>query len=168
MANDSVPDILRYLAAEAGFRPARRCWQDYRFALALVAGALVVWAGHSWLPPFASRHAFDGTLIVSLIIWQPLFEEILFRGLIQGQLLKRDWGQRSRLQISTANVITSLLFVGIHLFMNPPLFSMTLLIPSLVYGYFRDRCNSTYPSILLHSAYNAFVIIGLVIAGNVI
>ncbi|MGB5455672.1 MAG: JDVT-CTERM system glutamic-type intramembrane protease [Gammaproteobacteria bacterium] len=165
MANDSVPDILRYLANEAGFRPARRCWHDYRLALALVAGVLVVWAGHSWLPPFSSHHAFDWKLMASLIIWQPLFEEILFRGLIQGQLLKRDWGQRSRLQISTANIITSLLFVGIHLFMNSPLFSMTLLIPSLVYGYFRDRCNSVYPSILLHSAYNAFVIIGLVIAG---
>jgi membrane protease YdiL (CAAX protease family) len=72
------------------------------------------------------------------------------------------------LQISTANVVTSLLFVGLHLFMNPPFAALLVLIPSLVYGYFRDHSDSIVPSIVLHCAYNAFVVVGLVIAGNVI
>jgi len=161
-----MSEMLHYLAEEAGFKPARRCYPDYRFVLALLAGILVVWLGHGWLPPFSSSHDFDWKLVLSLIVWQPLFEEMLFRGLIQGQLAKRDWGRRCWLQISAANAVTSLLFVGIHMIRNPPIFSLTLFIPSLVFGYFRDRCNSVYPSILLHCAYNAFVIAGLIIAGN--
>jgi len=166
MVNDSLSDTLRYFADEVGFRPARRCLLDYPFVLAFVAGIVVVSVGHNWLPPFTTRHAFDWTLILALIAWQPLFEEILFRGLIQGQLTKRDWARRSRLQISSANAVTSLLFVGIHMIGNATLFSLTVFIPSLVFGYFRDRCNSIYPSIVLHCAYNAFVFAGLIIAGN--
>jgi membrane protease YdiL (CAAX protease family) len=159
-------DTLRYLANEIGFRPAGRCFLDVRFLLALIAGVFVVWIGHNWLPPFSSRYAFDWLLILSLVVWQPLFEEILFRGLIQGQLIKRAWGQRTWLHISAANVITSLLFVVAHMVMNPPLFALTVFVPSLLYGYFREHCNSVYPSIELHGAYNAFVIVGLLIAGN--
>lgn len=157
---------LRYLANEIGFRPAHRCWLDYRFVLALFAGIAVVLAGHDWLPPFSSQYAFDWRLILSLIVWHPLLEEILFRGLIQGQLIKRAWGQRSWLQISGANIVTSVLFVIAHMYMNPPLFALTVFIPSLLYGYFREYCNSVYPSIVLHAAYNGFVIAGLIIAGN--
>ncbi len=159
-------DTLRFLANEIGFRPALRCLLDYRFLLALIAGACVVLAGHHWLPPFSSQRAYDWQLILSLIVWQPLFEEILFRGLIQGQLLKRSWGQRAWLRISAANIVTSTLFVAAHMVMNPPLFALTVFIPSLLYGYFREHCNSVYPSIALHAAYNAFVIVGLFIAGN--
>ena len=159
---------LRYLANEIGLRPAWRCLLDYRFLLALIAGILVVWLGQRWLPSFASPRSFDWLLLFSLVFWQPLFEEILFRGLIQGQLIKREWGRRSWLQISTANVVTSALFVGLHLFMNPPLAALLVFIPSLVYGYFRDHCESIVPSIVLHCAYNAFVIVGLVVAGSVV
>ena len=166
MAQESVPGMLRFLADEAGFRPAWRCFLDIRFVLALLAGIVVVWAGRDWLPPFSTRHDFDWKLLIALIIWQPLFEETLFRGLIQGQLAKRTWGQRCWLQISSANAVTSLLFAGIHLIYSSALFSLTVFIPSLVFGYFRDRCNSVYPSILLHCAYNAFVFAGLIIAGN--
>ena len=162
MANNT----LRYLAKEIGLRPAGRCLLDYRFVVALVAGIVVVLAGHRWLPPFSSQYAFDWRLIVSLIVWQPLFEELLFRGLIQGQLIKRAWGQRAWLHISAANVTTSMLFVVAHMFMNPPLFALTVFVPSLLYGFFREYCNSVYPSVLLHGAYNGFVIAGLVIAGN--
>ncbi|MBT8127827.1 MAG: CPBP family intramembrane metalloprotease, partial [Gammaproteobacteria bacterium] len=74
--------------------------------------------------------------------------------------------QRSWLQISGANIVTSVLFVIAHMYMNPPLFALTVFIPSLLYGYFREYCNSVYPSIVLHAAYNGFVIAGLIIAGN--
>ena len=168
MTKASISDVLRDLAEEAGFKPAWRCMLDYRFALAFVAGIVVVWLGHAWLPPFSGRHAFDWPLLLALILWQPVFEEILFRGIIQGQLLRNYRVRRSWLQISSANVITSMLFVGIHLIMNPTLFSLTVFIPSLVFGYFRDRCDSIYPSMLLHCAYNAFVVTGLIIAGNMI
>ena len=166
MARESVTDILRYLARETGFNPAWRCLLGYRFALALVAGIVVVWLGHHWLPPFSASHDFDWKLLAALILWQPVFEEILFRGIIQGQLFKLEQGRRSWLQISSANVGTSVLFVTIHLIMNPTMFSLSVFVPSLVFGYFRDRCNSIYPSILLHCCYNGFVFAGLIVAGR--
>jgi hypothetical protein len=168
MTQGSISDVLRDLAEEAGFKPAWRCLLDIRFALAFAAGIVVVWLGHDWLAPFRNSHAFDWTLILALIIWQPVFEEILFRGIVQGQLVKHDWGRRYYLQISSANVVTSMLFVGTHLIMTPSPFSLAVFIPSLVFGYFRDRCDSIYPSILLHCAYNAFVFAGLIIAGNMV
>ena len=159
-------DTLRYLAFEIGLRPTQRCMLNVRFLLALTAGIVVVAVGYNYLPPFSSRQAFDWVWILSLILWQPLFEELLFRGLIQGQLLKRAWGQRAWLHISAANIVTSVLFVAAHMVMNPPVFSLTVFVPSLLYGYFREHCNSVYPSIVLHAAYNGFVIAGLIIAGN--
>lgn len=161
-------DLLSYLADEAGLRPAAKCYLDYRYLLALLAGVLVVWLGHNWLPPFSASHEFSLALLLSLVIWQPLFEEIFFRGIVQGQLGKPAWGQTRWLHISTANVITSVLFVGMHMIYNPPLFSLTVFVPSLVFGYFRDYCNSVYPSIVLHSAYNGFVFGGLFIYGNMV
>jgi len=166
MAKNSISEMLHHIAKEVGFRPARQCYIEARFTLAFLAGILVVWLGHGWLPPFSSSHEFDWKLLLALIVWQPVFEEMLFRGIIQGQLSKRVWGQRSWLQISSANGVTSLMFAGFHLIYQPAFFSLTVFVPSLVFGYFRDRCDSIYPSILLHCAYNAFVFAGLIIAGN--
>ena len=153
---------------DAGLVSAPRCFRDYRFLIAILAGALVLWVIHDLLPPFSSSVAFHWKLWLSLVIWQPLVEEILFRGIVQGQLRKTTWGQRTWLNISAANAVTSIVFVTIHMINNPPLFSISVMVPSLLFGYFRDRCNSVYPSILLHSAFNAFVIEALFIHGNMV
>ncbi len=156
------------LLHEAGLMNAPRCYRDYRFLLAIFGGVFVLWAIHDMLPPFSSNFEFHWKLWLSLVLWQPVVEEILFRGILQGQLVKTTWGQRAWLNISTANVATSVLFAAIHSFSNPPLFAVAVFIPSLLFGYFRDSCNSVYPSILLHSAFNALVIDGLFIHGNMI
>jgi membrane protease YdiL (CAAX protease family) len=49
---------------------------------------------------------------------------------------------------------------------SSPLFALSVIAPSLVFGYFRDYCNSVYPSIIIHSAYNAMVFAGLILYGN--
>lgn len=156
------------LMREAGLVHVPACYRDYHFLLALLGGAFVLWAIHDWMPPFSSSIKFNWALLLSLIIWQPLIEEILFRGIIQGQFSKHDWGKHSWLKISTANMVTSTLFVAIHMFNSSPLFALTVFVPSLVFGYFREHCNSVYPSILLHSAYNAMVFAGLILNGNMI
>ena len=61
---------------------------------------------------------------------------------------------------------TSVLFVVMHMINSTPLFALTVFVPSLVFGYFRDYCNSVYPCIILHSAYNAMVFVGLVLNRN--
>ena len=168
MALDSVQSTLKSVLSEAGFNPARRCYLNYQFALAMLAGIIVVWVMHSWVKPYPASVEYSWMQLLSLIIWQPFIEELLFRGIIQGQIRKRDWGKRSWLCISNANLITSVMFVIVHMINNTPLFALTVLAPSLVFGYFRDRCNSIYPSIIIHSSYNAMVFVGLILHGNVI
>lgn len=156
------------LLHEAGLMRAPRCYRDYRFLLTLVGAVFVLWAIHDMMPPFASSFEFHWKLWLSLVIWQPVVEEILFRGILQGQLKKTAWGPRSWLNITAANVVTSILFAAIHLVSNAPLFALAVFVPSLVFGYFRDSCNSVYPPILLHSVFNALVIDGLYIHGNLV
>ena len=166
MAKETLQDLLTYLFGEAGFRPARQCYFNYRFMLAMLAGIVVVWVMHVWVQPYPSEVEFAWAQLLSLIIWQPLVEEVLFRGIIQGQFARRDWGKRSWLSISGANVAASVLFAAIHLINSSPLFALSVIAPSLVFGYFRDYCNSVYPSIIIHSAYNAMVFAGLILNGN--
>jgi membrane protease YdiL (CAAX protease family) len=158
--------LIINIVHEAGLTSAPRCFRDYRFLLAIFGGIFVLWAIHDMLPPFSSDFEFHWTLWLSLVIWQPVVEEILFRGILQGQLIKTGWGQRAFMRITAANVATSMLFAAIHMVNNSPLFALTVFVPSLVFGYFRDYCNSVYPAIVLHAAFNALVIDGLFIHGN--
>ena len=153
---------------EVGLKHAPQCFSSYRFILAILSGAIFVLVFHDFMPPFSSRVEFHWKIWISLVIWQPLVEEILFRGIVQGQLRKTEWGLRSWSSISAANIVTTILFIMIHTVNNPPLFAIAVIVPSLIFGYFRDYCNSVYPAILLHSAFNAFVIEGLFLHGNIV
>lgn len=168
MALESVRNTLKPVLSESGFNPARRCYLDFRFALAMLAGIFVVWVMHGWVKPYPASVEYSWMQLLSLIIWQPFIEEVLFRGIVQGQIRKQDWGKRAWLGISSANAVTSILFVIIHMINHNPLFALTVLAPSLVFGYFRDYCNSIYPSIIIHSSYNAMVLVGLLLYGNMI
>ena len=154
------------LLHEVGLKHNPRCYRNTRFILALLAGVLFLLLFHGFMPPFSSSFKFNWTVFLSLVIWQPLIEEILFRGIIQGQFAKREWGKHSWLNISSANIATSVLFVAMHMINSSPLFALTVFIPSLIFGYFRDYCNSVYPCIILHSAYNAMVFTGLILNRN--
>ena len=156
------------LLHQAGLMSAPGCFRDYRFLLAIFASMVVLWLIHDALPPFSKDFEFHWKFWLALVIWQPIIEELLFRGILQGQLVRTSWGKRSWLHISAANLVASVLFVGLHMIKNPPLFAAAVFVPSLLFGYFRDRCNSVYPSILLHAAFNALVIDGLLIHGNMI
>ena len=166
MPKETYRDLLTYLFREVGFRPARQCYLNYRFMLAMLAGIVVVWVMHGWVQPYPAEFEIGLVSLLSLIIWQPLVEEVLFRGIIQGQFAKHEWGKRSWLSISGANVAASVLFAAIHLINSSPLFALSVIAPSLVFGYFRDYCNSVYPSIIIHSAYNAMVFVGIILYGN--
>jgi hypothetical protein len=154
------------LLHEIGLKHKPRCYRNIRFLLAMLAGALFLLLFHGFMPAFSSSFKFNWTVFLSLVIWQPLIEEVLFRGITQGQFAKREWGKRSWLNISSANLVTSVLFVVMHMINSSPLFALTVFVPSLVFGYFRDYCNSVYPCIILHSAYNAMVFAGLILHGN--
>ena len=92
---------------------------------------------------------------LALVVWQPILEELLFRGYCQGQLRQQAWGRQSWRGLTVANSLTSLLFVVGHWWTHPPLWAIAVLLPALVLGYCRDRYLSVYPCIALHAFYNA-------------
>ena len=92
-------------------------------------------------------------LIVALVY--PVLEEIVFRGLLQDALLKPSWGSRKTFGVSHANVVTSIIFTALHVVRRAGALSVTVFVPSLVFGHFRERYNNLYIPIALHVFYNA-------------
>jgi len=92
-------------------------------------------------------------LLVRFVLVQPVLEELVFRGLLQGWLREKlRWQWRG---MTAANLLTSIAFVVAHLVYQSPAWALAVFIPSLVFGYFRDRHDSVLPSIILHAWYNA-------------
>jgi membrane protease YdiL (CAAX protease family) len=96
----------------------------------------------------------DGSAFVRLIVVYPLVEELAFRGVVQGALLR--WTHRRELApaLSLANAITSLLFVAIHCVYHPPVWAAAVLIPSVIFGYARERFGGVTVAVILHAYYN--------------
>ena len=127
--------------------------KDRQFHLALLAGVVVVWAFGALLHPSAPAAWQAPWRFFQLVMLFPLLEEILFRGLIQGSLARRLPGRDGPL--THANLGATILFVLAHLFTHSLWWAVAVLIPSLVFGYFRDRYQHLLPSILLHCFYNS-------------
>lgn len=93
------------------------------------------------------------SLIITLLaisVMVPIMEELMFRGFVL-DLASEEYGKW------TAIFISAFLFAIIH-----PLYPVTLLNAfwgGLVYGYLRIRTNSLWPPIMLHSFWNAHLIL---------
>ncbi len=127
---------------------------DRLFWLALLAGP-AVWLS-LWLAGTASEESspIQWWRLLLLAGLYPLLEEWLFRGLLQPQLLTWRPFRTRLLGLTGANLLTSLLFGAVHLIAHPPLWAAAVIVPSLVFGAFRDRYQSVVPAIILHSFYN--------------
>ena len=126
-------------------------WTDHKLAVAVIA-PLLVWP---WLPHWDSDYIKGGT--VGVIAWFALIavaEEALFRGVIQGWLLSREWFQRITWGLSRANWLTSVAFASAHLWQQPLFLIPGYFAVSLVLGYFRERYRGILVPILLHGYYN--------------
>ena len=138
-----------------GLRYDRPFHRDFVFLLLLALGPLV-WL--SMIGVFAFQplpwHAMGSLAFLSVVLWQPLLEELLFRGIIQGQLLQSMARQKAWFGLSTSNFLTSLLFAVVHLASHSISWSLLVFVPSLCFGFVRDRFGSVYPSIALHVFYN--------------
>jgi len=136
----------------AGGKP----WQDSLFWLALAAGpacwlVLYLLLQPDLQPAWPLRAPLAYLLPVLLY---PVLEEFVFRGLIQ-ELVHDHLSDRVFGPLSAANLMTSVLFAGMHLFSQPPLWAALVFFPSLVFGFFKDRNQSLTVPILLHVFYNA-------------
>lgn len=135
---------------------ALRFLQDKWFWLALAAGPCV-WVALWWFfsVPITIGGAMTWTVLLSLIVIYPVLEEIVFRGALQGWLLGLQPFKQRLTGISLANLLTSVLFTGLHFFNHSPLWAALVFVPSLVFGWARDRFDSIAPAIALHVFYNA-------------
>jgi len=151
-----MPKIVNGVLADIGLGSCSPFLKDRVFHLALFS-AVVVWIilWFTVIPTFNDDHISALRLVTFIVFWYPLLEEILFRGIIQKYFSDKSWGSKSSSGLSIANWLTSLLFVLAHFWYQPVLWAMSVFIPSLVYGYFRDKYSSIYPCIILHSFYNA-------------
>ncbi|MBI5042172.1 MAG: JDVT-CTERM system CAAX-type protease [Gammaproteobacteria bacterium] len=134
----------------------KRMLCDSQFRLAVIAAPLVWLLGYlaftpdpDWAWPLHRPRE-----VLYLAVLHPCIEELLFRGLLQGWLLERAGFRRRWQGLTTANLFTSGIFTVLHFFAHPPLAAAAVLVPSLVFGYFRDRHGSLHAPILLHVYYN--------------
>jgi len=96
----------------------------------------------------------DHYAFLMLILFYPIIEELAFRGVIQGYLSLHIPRHYFGAHLTVANLLTSLLFVAIHFVHHPPLWAIAVFVPSLIFGYFRERFGSVIPAIVLHAFYN--------------
>lgn len=128
--------------------------RDRFFILACLL-ALPVWLLIYFTPILSwTGNSFTWFQVVALVLLFPVLEELVFRGLIQGSLLRVPLLAKRPLLFSNANAITSLLFAALHLIHQPIAMAALIFIPSLVFGELRDRFGSTRPSIVMHVFYN--------------
>jgi uncharacterized protein len=146
------PALPKRWRRDLGLRPGWNWLGDPHFALALAAG-VVFWLGLAGLGMAGPRQ--EWTALLLLVLLQPVLEELLFRGLVQGRLLTLPWGRRRFAGFTLANLATSVVFAALHFAGHPPLWAAGVLLPALLFGYFRDRHDSVYPAIALHVFYNA-------------
>ncbi len=129
--------------------------------LQLIAAALAgpaIWIALAAFVPAGYPQALNQTFLTkfTLVVFvYPVLEELTFRGLLQGAALKFEPLARSWIGFSGANLLVSLAFVSLHLLYHPWMWSLAIIAPSLVFGFFRDRTGSTLPGMLLHIWYNA-------------
>ena len=91
---------------------------------------------------------------VAMAVKSAIFEELVFRGVLQGQLLRLTSARRIGL-LTVANLCTTAGFVAMHLPNQPPLWALAVALPSLLFGHLRDHFGSVLPAVMLHAYYNA-------------
>jgi len=94
----------------------------------------------------------------------PVLEELVFRGWIQGSFEQQYtltkysfWFER--LGLSQANIITSMLFASLHFALVPAWTVLLVFIPSLWFGWLKDRYQILLPSMVFHAYFNALFLL---------
>jgi membrane protease YdiL (CAAX protease family) len=127
-------------------------------ALILVFGTIQIWfAALSWLEIDSLRYLDSfrdhgwpiWTAFAMISIYPAVFEELCFRGYIQGRL-------QSILGSGEALALQAVLFSVVHL---SPLIFPTHFVMGLILGWLRNRTGSLYPGMVVHALWNASVLV---------
>lgn len=130
-------------------------FRDRNFQSALMMGP-VFCAGWFWVtqPELTFQHVVYPQKLLFLVIIYPVIEEIVFRGVLQENFSQITKKTRLTNKVSDANLFTSAIFACLHLFSHSLLWSLATFIPSVIFGYFKDKYNSIIPCVVLHLFYN--------------
>ena len=132
-------------------------WRDKKFWAAITT-ALLFWVILFWIAPprslFLSWPLYAPGKFLMLALVYPVLEELVFRGLVQGTIYNTQVGKKQFAKLSIANISASLFFVLVHFINHPPLWALSVFVPSLIFGYFRDKYLSVVPAVVLHIFYN--------------
>ncbi|MFT7880070.1 MAG: JDVT-CTERM system glutamic-type intramembrane protease [Sulfurimonas sp.] len=96
----------------------------------------------------------DKKILLWGVIIFPVMEELAFRGVIQEYIAAKTKRVPSFFMLSSANILTSLLFTLLHLSYHHAIWISLVFFPSLVFGYFKEQYQRILPSIILHAFYN--------------
>ncbi len=130
----------------------RTWWRDPWLAPVGLLGAVAAGA-YGWL----QGGAVPGlTALLLLVLAYPVLEEIVFRGVVQPFLFELTGGAGIG-PLTYANILTSFAFSAMHLLNHTPLHAGLVWLPSLAFGWFRDRSGSILPGMVLHVGWNACV-----------
>jgi len=130
--------------------------RDPLFLLAVAAGP-AGWLALALILPAAADLAWplaDPAKFVIVAAVYPLVGEVVFRGLLQGSLLRTGWGAMRLGALTAANILAAIAFSAAHLVRTTPPWAAAVLVPGLVFGFFRER-HGLHAAILLHVIYNA-------------
>jgi membrane protease YdiL (CAAX protease family) len=154
--SSTTSHILSVLRERLGLKAAPAFYRSPIFLslLAMGAGVWLVLPFLAVVQPLPWLRIFSLAFLVA-VLWQPIVEELLFRGCLQGWLFTHEWGPRSFAGISIANLLTSGVFAGAHIATHSLLWALSTLFPSLLFGVLRDRFGSVLPPLALHIIYNA-------------
>lgn len=104
---------------------------------------------------------------LSAVVFAPLAEELMFRGLLLGALIrktKRFPANERKLPVQLANVATSLFFALLHADAWPAPIGIFVL--SLALGKLYIATGRLWPSIVAHAVFNLTGVCGMVIAAS--
>ncbi|GAB2197221.1 hypothetical protein MAH4_11450 [Sessilibacter sp. MAH4] len=119
---------------------------------------LGLWCWYLGVIPTFNRLDSLRTVVLAGVFY-PICEEIIFRGLIQQELLKLKTLNKNCLpfnarSLTLANVITSIVFAFMHVLYFQSVGAFVVVIPSLIFGgCFEVRKKLLLP-ILVHGIYN--------------
>ncbi len=137
-------------------RPRTGWWAwlgDVHVVAAMVA-ALPVWLALGMALGDRMHVGAGWSSWMSLVLVRPIVEELVFRGVLQGQLLRLSSARKAG-PLTLANLSTTAGFVALHWLAQPPGWAIAVAIPSVLFGHLRERFGSVLPAMFLHAYYNA-------------
>ena len=123
-------------------------------------GALFLWGAASWywdLMPSFSWVTLQWPMFFALCVASPVLEEYVFRGLLYDAVdarWPRVWPSGARLSISSANAMTTCLFVIAHMIARDPIAGAFVLLPSIYLGLLRQRYGGAGICMVIHAVWN--------------